>query len=342
MKITVLLGGDSDERDVSLATGVQMSAALRAAGHDVVAFDTARCRVLGRAEEDALLREGVPPTPAGARESDRIALGEVNRLFDHPDAGGADLFAIALHGGRGEDGTLQGVLEDEGLVYTGSDPEGCRLAMDKDASKTLMRAAGLPTPHWLTDVFDPEHLMTEVGLPIVIKAAHGGSSLRLELVRDREALEVALAEARAFDDRVVAEAYVSGREFTVGIVGDETLPVGEIIPEHELFDYECKYQPGMAREIFPAEVDEAAAARMSTLALEVHRVLGLRDYSRVDFMMDREGEIWCLEANNLPGMTGNSLLPRAARAAGIDFPALCDRIVRSAAARRNSLRAHGV
>jgi D-alanine-D-alanine ligase len=146
-------------------------------------------------------------------------------------------------------------------------------------------------------------------------------------------LESAIEESRGFDDLVLYERYVKGREFTVGILGDEALPVGEIIPEHELFDYECKYQPGLAQEIFPADIGSDLAARLQRLAAETHRALRLRDYSRVDFIVDDAGDAWCLEANTLPGMTANSLLPRAARAAGISFSALCDRIAKLAVQR---------
>lgn len=342
MRVTVLLGGASDERDVSLATGAQMASALREAGHDVCAFDTVRGRVLEPAEEDELRDRGVEPDPPSGPWRDLIASGHLSSLTEDPEAGRADVFALALHGGAGEDGTVQGVLESAGLAFTGSDRIGCLLAMDKDVSKRLMRDAGIDTPGWATDVFDADQLVRDVGLPMVVKAANGGSSLRLERAADRTELDAALAAARDFEDRVVAEAWVTGREFTVGIVAGEALPVGEIVPEHDFFDYACKYQPGLAQEIFPADVDAAAAHRMQELALEVHGILRLRDYSRVDFMMDAAGRIWCLEANNLPGMTANSLLPRAARAAGIEFPELCDRLVRLAVERRNPVLANGV
>ena len=342
MKITVLLGGASDERDVSLATGVQMAAALRERGHTVCAFDTVRGEVLSREEEASLRERGVDPDPPDGPWTDRLVSGGLAGLTGHPVAGGADIHVLAFHGGAGEDGTIQGLLDEAGLAYTGSDRIGCLLAMDKDVGKRLMRDAGIPTPAWQTDVFDADRLIADVGLPIVVKAANGGSSLRLELARTRDELVDALERARGIDDHVVAEAFVSGREFTVGIGGGEALPVGEIVPEHELFDYACKYQPGMAQEIFPADVDGESAERMRDLALHVHGILRLRDYSRVDFMMDQGGGSGCLEANNLPGMTGNSLLPRAAKAAGIEFPELCDRIVRLAARRRNPASQDGV
>ena len=160
--------------------------------------------------------------------------------------------------------------------------------------------------------------------------------MRLRLAHDMQELADAVEEANGYDDAVIFESFVRGREFTVGILGEEALPVGEIVPENEIFDYECKYQPGMAAEIFPAEIPDELARRLQELALRVHRTLRLEDFSRVDFLVDEKtGEVWCLEANNLPGMTANSLLPKAAKAAGIGFPELCDRIARLALERRS-------
>jgi len=331
VKVTVLTGGAADERDVALATGVQVAAALRTARHRVSTFDTAR-GPLSLDEEEALRGKGVEPCPPAERPRDRVVAEGVAAL-DIPELRGTDVFFLALHGGAGEDGTIQRILDDADFSYTGSDPDGCRVAMDKHASKTILRKTGVATPDWLVDVFEADAVERRLGLPVIVKAAHGGSSLRLELAHDREELEGALRRAASFDDVVLVEQYVPGREFTVAILGDEALPVGEIIPRAEIFDYESKYQPGGAREVFPAHVDGALAAQMQALALRVHESLGLRDYSRVDFMGDREGKLWCLEANNLPGLTAASLVPRAAAAAGMTFPELCDRLVRIAAGR---------
>jgi D-alanine-D-alanine ligase len=158
--------------------------------------------------------------------------------------------------------------------------------------------------------------------------------LRLLLAHDRAELEAAIEEAQSFHDVVLFEKYIPGRELTVGIVGEEALPVGEIVPAHEIFDYECKYQPGLAEEIFPADIPADIAATLQELALRVHRALRMRDFSRVDFILDAHGTPWCLEANSLPGMTANSLLPKAAQAAGISFPELCDRIAKLPGQRR--------
>jgi D-alanine-D-alanine ligase len=207
--------------------------------------------------------------------------------------------------------------------------------MDKDLTKRLLRDSGIPTADWLAGVHPPGQVIDRLGLPVVVKPASGGSSLRLTLARDADEVARAADEIAADGDLVLYERFVQGRELTVGILGDEPLPVGEIIPVHELFDYECKYQPGMAQEIFPADLPTPTAERLQDLALQAHRCLRLRDFSRVDFILDDSGTAWCLEANTLPGLTANSLLPKAARAAGIEFPQLCERIARLALKRRS-------
>jgi D-alanine-D-alanine ligase len=202
--------------------------------------------------------------------------------------------------------------------------------MDKEVSKRLMRAAGIPTPDWLAGPVPLDRVEAELGLPVIVKPPSGGSTLGLTLAHDRAELESAVVEATRYEERILFERYVKGRELTVGILGDEALPVGEVVPAHELFDYACKYQPGLAEEIFPARIAPETAARVRSLALEVHRVLFLRDFSRVDFILDEKGTPWCLEANALPGLTRFSLLPKAGEAAGIPFAELCDRIARLA------------
>jgi D-alanine-D-alanine ligase len=338
MKIAVLMGGTSDEREVSLSSGAQVAAALREAGHDVVAVDTTRGALSGE-EERELLHSGVNALPPTRQALDLLQTGDTTALTEAPRVKDADVFFLALHGGQGEDGTLQSLLEIAGLTYTGSAPTGCMLAMDKDLTKRLLRDAGIPTPDWIgvprgEELPTAEEAAARLGLPLIAKASRGGSSLRLRLAHDMQELADAVEEARTWDDDVLFEQFVPGREFTVGILGEEALPVGEIIPENEIFDYECKYQPGMAAEIFPADIPVELARRMQELALRTHRVLRLEDFSRVDFIVDDEGGVWCLEANNLPGMTANSLLPKAARAAGMSFPELCDRIARLAMEKR--------
>ncbi len=329
MRIAVLMGGTSEERDVSLASGCQVAAALREAGHEVSAVDTAG-GALSPGEEAKILDRGMDAAPPDALEADVTATGDAGAFTGIPQISEADLLFLTLHGGEGEDGTVQALLDLSGLPYVGSGMLGCALAMDKDVSKRLFRDARVPTPAWILGNPTAGEVEEELGIPVIVKPASGGSSVRLHLAHDFSELEAALEEAREVEGRAFCEAYVRGREFTVGIIGDETLPVGEIVPANELFDYESKYQPGMAEEIFPADVDHETATELQRLAFRVHKLLRLRDFSRVDFMVDDDGRPWCLEANTLPGMTSNSLLPKAGKAAGLSFPELCDRICRIA------------
>jgi len=333
MRIAVLMGGTSDERAVSLASGAQVARALREIGHEVVAVDTA-CGVLAPADEAALLQGGVRATPPSDKELRALDESDTVALTRQPALAEIDVFFIALHGGTGEDGTIQALLDVAGVAYTGSDRLGCSLAMDKEVSKRLFRDAGIPTPAWMTGRPSAREVAEKLGFPVIVKVASGGSSLRLILAHDMNELESAIEESRSWSDLVLYEQYHRGRELTVGVVGGRALPVGEIIPAHEIFDYECKYQPGLAEEIFPADLEEELAQRVQRLAVRAHDALRLRDYSRVDFVLDAEGVPWCLEANAAPGMTANSLLPKAARAAGMSFPQLCDQIAGLARTRK--------
>ncbi|HSH76239.1 MAG TPA: hypothetical protein VLA09_11190, partial [Longimicrobiales bacterium] len=269
MRIAVLMGGRSDEREVSLSSGVGIAGALRASGHEVLAVDTVR-GILSADEELALLEEGVgatPPSPDMLRGLDESGVVGLTR---DPELGGVDVYFVALHGGSGEDGTVQALLDIAGVVYTGSDRLGCSLAMDKEVSKRLFRQAGIPTPDWLTSPRGADEVEEALGLPVIVKAAGGGSSLRLVLAHDRDELESAIEASRGWGDLVLFERYHRGREVTVGVVGGEALPVGEIIPSNELFDYECKYQPGLAEEIFPADLPGDLARKVQGLATEAH------------------------------------------------------------------------
>ena len=332
LKIVVLMGGTSEEREVSLASGVQVARALASRGHEVHCVDTTR-GALSSSEVARLLEEGVGPEPPLPGSLDLLETGDTTALTRAPEFEDTDIIFPALHGGTGEDGTLQALLELAGIPFAGSDRLGCTLAMDKEVSKNLFRAAGIPTPDWIAGPASFEQVEAALGLPVIVKPPSGGSTLGLTLAHDPSEFAAAVDEALRYEDRVLFEVYVKGRELTVGVVGDEPLPVGEVIPEHLLFDYECKYQPGLAEEIFPADISSELSARLQELALKVHRCLFLRDFSRVDFILDERGRPWCLEANALPGLTAQSLLPRAAAAAGIDFPELCERIVRVARGR---------
>jgi len=332
LRIGVLMGGVSDERDVSLASGAQVARALREAGHDVVAVDLAQ-GVLSRAEEERLLASGVASVAPEAEALALLRKGDTSALTRTPELSDVDVYFLALHGGAGEDGTLQTFMEAAGIPYTGSGPVGCTLAMDKDISKRLLRDAGVPTPDWITGATPGADVVNRLGLPVIVKPASGGSTVGLTLVREVDEMAAATELASVGGDQPMYEKFIPGREFTVGILEDTALPVGEIISANEIFDYEAKYQRGLAQEIFPADLPAETAAHMQELALRAHRLLRMNHFSRVDFMLDEAGAPWCLEVNTLPGMTSTSLLPQAAEAAGIPFATLCDRIARLGLAR---------
>ena len=338
LKVAVLMGGTSGEREVSLASGSQVARALASRGHRVVAFDTTR-GVLAEPEIERLYVGGVRREPPPLESLDLLQTGDTTALTRAPEVADVDVIFPALHGGTGEDGTLQSLLDLVGIPYAGSGRLGCTLAMDKEVSKKLFRASGIPTPDWLTESASLDQVEAELGLPVIVKPPSGGSTLGLTLAHDRKELDAAVDESRRYQDRILFERYVPGREFTVGVMGGKALPVIEIIPAHELFDYECKYQPGLAQEICPADLPPEIAETMERLAERVFETLFLRDFARVDFLLDSADGVWCLEANALPGMTANSLVPKAAAAAGIPFPELCERIVRIALARVSASKA---
>lgn len=327
MRITVLLGGNSSERDVSLASGVRIVQALRSRGHQVTAFDPAVGELAER-EVAGLLSGAVkrePPTPEQLAAMRIIpTLGEERALRE------ADAVFLALHGGVGEDGTLQAVLDMAGITYTGSGHLASALAMDKDLTKRIVRASGVRTADWMMAPATAEEVESALGLPVVVKPSKQGSTVGLSVVKRREDLAAAIAEAYRHDDEVMIEAFIAGRELTVGILGNEALPVVEIIPKHEIYDYECKYTAGMAVEEVPAKLTKEQTVTVQQQALTAFRALKLGGCARLDFRMSADGYFYCLEANTLPGMTELSLIPQAAAAAGIDFPALCERIVRLA------------
>lgn len=330
MRIAVLTGGTSAERDVALASGLQVAQALRERRHEVSVVDLAAGFVPPE-HEAALLPGGVgrePPPPERLRELERGLLG--SGLGEIPAVRGADVLFLALHGGRGEDGTLQAVLDVLGVPYTGSGHLASALAMDKDLAKRVLRDTGIASPAWVMAPTTAAHVKHLVGFPCIVKPSKQGSSVGMTLVRRAPELPRAIAAAARYDDEVMVEAYVGGPEYTVGILGDAALPVVEIRPKHELFDYECKYTPGMAEEIAPAPIDAKLAATLQDAAQRAHRALKLGGYSRIDFRADAAGAIFFLEANTLPGLTANSLIPKAARAAGMGFPALCETICRLA------------
>lgn len=329
MRVTVLTGGATAERAVALASAAQVVAALRSRGHDVAVVDTVAGPLTGAAETAALSSAvDAPPDAAALDDRERRFLAET--LATLSEIRRVDVVFLCLHGGRGEGGVVQALLETIGVPYTGSGPLASALAMDKDLAKRVVRAAGVPVPAWLMTPAEPTEVGRYLGFPVIVKPSKQGSSVGLTLVEEPGGLDAALRLAAQYDDEVMLERYVSGRELTVGILADAALPVGEIIPRRGLFDYEAKYTPGASSEVFPAEIPPTVAAQVQDHALAAHRALKLGGYSRIDFRLGAAGDIFFLEANTLPGVTGASLLPQAARAADISFPDLCERICRLA------------
>jgi len=330
MRVTVLTGGTSSERDVALASAVQVIAALRSRGHEVAVVDTAR-GYIPPSDETALLSGLVGAEPPSIDQLHALERGLLlSGLANLAVVQDADVLFLALHGGRGEDGTIQTLLEMVGVPYTGSGRLGSAMAMDKDISKRLFRAAGVQTADWVMAPASRSQVDRDFGWPVVVKPSNQGSTIGLTVVKAGKDYEAAVILAQRYDDEVMIERFVPGRELTVGVLEGRALPVGEIIPRHEIFDYECKYTPGMSQEIFPADLSKAISAECGRLSLLAHEALKLGGYSRVDFRLTPDGELFCLEVNTLPGMTATSLMPQAARAVGIEFPELCERICRAA------------
>ncbi|SEG87246.1 D-alanine--D-alanine ligase [Thermomonospora echinospora] len=325
MRIAVLFGGASSERDVSIASAAQVFTALRDRGHEVLAIDTAT-GVLGPGEVAAFVSATVAYDPPGLADIPAAEL-TARLTAEGGELREVDVVFLALHGGSGEDGTLQALLDSAGLPYTGSGVLGSAVAMDKDVSKKLFRCAGVPTPDWIMAPATVAEVAGRLGFPAIVKPNTQGSTIGLTVVKAPEQLPAALAAAAAWDREVMIERFVPGREFVVGVLDGRALAVGEIVPQlGEIFDYQSKYQVGGAVETFPADLPAAATAELQRLAVDAHRALKLGSYSRIDFRMDETGALWCLEANTLPGMTATSLMPQSAAAAGIGFADLCERL----------------
>lgn len=336
MNIVVLAGGYSPEREVSLLSGSLIANALIENKHRVLLLDVyegiptlpSDPRTLFTEEKLKVhpISETVPDLKAlreRCRNGDALIGKNVLKLCAL-----ADKVFLALHGAMGENGQLQATLDSYGISYTGSGYAGSLLAMDKDLAKRLLRDAGVPTPDWVYfDVHTERARVREIGLPCVIKPCDCGSSVGVSIVETEKELQAALDEAAKWGSRVLAERKITGRELTVGILDGETLPVVEIIPREGFYDYRNKYQ-GTTEEICPADLAPEIAARASSYAKIGFSALRLGGYARFDFLLDATGEVWCLEANTLPGMTPASLLPTAAKAAGISYNELCERIVR--------------
>ena len=320
MKVIVLMGGTSAERAVSLTTGTGISAALRRLGHEVIALDSATGRALP------------PGNEASAASLEIESLPSTSALVQTPAISQAEVVFVALHGGAGENGTLQAVLDLAHVPYTGSGMLASALAMDKAMSKRFFEHAGIPTPTWLQlpsdgSPPDPADLEPLGGTPVVVKPNDQGSTVGLTVVTEPEQLTQAFEQAARHSQSVLIERYIPGRELTVSVLGREALPIVEIFPEHGLYDYACKYTSGMSRYECPAALDPDLAARIRDLGLRAFETLGCRGAARVDFRLDPENHPYCLEVNTVPGMTPTSLVPMAAKAAGISYDELVARML---------------
>jgi len=300
LKVAVVMGGPSAEREVSIESGTCVMRALTTLGHEARSLDF------------------------DARFVDAIREIQPDVVFN------------ALHGRGGEDGMIQGVLEWLGIPYTGSGVTACAVAMDKHLTKKLLAAEGLPTPAW--DTFDLTGgtlplLPGSLNLPLVAKPRSSGSSAGVVIVKTHENWTKAMIEAAERTPEILAEEFVPGREFSCGVLGEEALPVVEIVANDEFYSYDAKYKPGGSRHLIPAPIDHDLTSRLQTLALSVHRLVGLRDYSRTDFIVTDHGRPTILEVNALPGLTNQSLLPDEAQHSGISYEALIDRLIHAAYAR---------
>lgn len=341
MKIIVLLGGDSAEREVSQVSGRAVAAALLRAGHEVQAVDTAGGRVV---EVEGTPSIGqAPPPDALAPVNDKIHT--VQRIGKQ-DFGEVDVVFVALHGTGGEDGTVQALLEMIGVPYTGSGVMASSVAMDKEISKRLFRDLGVPTPPGFvaaaTESLPSLQGQVEAicGWPAVVKPNAQGSSVGVHIVEDAGGLVAAVRDAAQYDDRLVFETFIPGRELTVAVVKGRALPVVEIAPKLGFYDYRSKYTPGNTEYHVPADVPAAVATAMQHHAEVAFTGLRCRDFARVDFRLSPDNKAYCLEVNTIPGMTPTSLVPKAAAAEGVDFDTLVDRIVRLAVA-RGAVRSSG-
>lgn len=335
MKIVVLAGGLSPERNVSLSSGTMIAEALRTLGHRAALVDM----FFGLEDYDGTLEEffDAPISQAGKKVDRRAPdLEEIKaaRKWKSPSAFGqgvlelcqlADIVFIAMHGTCGEDGRVQATFDLLGIPYTGAGYLSSGVAMDKDMTKRLIMGLGVDTPTWIRVDYtekDIDRLTSTTPVPCVVKPVDSGSSIGVAIAKDKKELHAALLDGLKLGGRCVLEQYVAGREIQVALLGDRALPSIEIIPKEGFYDYENKYQPGAAEEICPSPIPPEWEKKVGDSALKVFRALGLSVYSRADFIVDENGIPWFLEINTLPGMTPTSLVPQEAAAVGISYPEL--------------------
>ncbi len=334
MKIVVLCGGLSNERDVSITSGSCVARSLRERGHSVVLLDmflgyggdcSDPTKLFDEQQQDLRYSVG-EETPDIAS---LIASGDGSRLGKNVISicRAADIVFLALHGEDGEDGKIQATLDMYGVKYTGSGYLGSALAMNKELSKTLFNAAGIPTAPAIT-LRKGEGIQASPWIPCVVKPCSGGSSVGTSIVRTQEEFSAALDFAFKYEDDVLVEKYIKGRELTVGVMDGKAMPSIEIVLKNGWYDYKNKYQAGFAEEICPAPISAEDEERLGRLAERVSKALMVDVYCRADFIMDDDdGEIYCLEANTLPGMTPTSLVPQMAAEQGMSYGELCEKII---------------
>ena len=345
MKVVVLAGGISTERDVSLSSGTMIYRALKKRGHQAILLDV----YLGyewvpSAEGETIDsifdrdKDWAETLGSIAEENPDIELikamrpdGEKNFFGPNVIAicQAADVVFMALHGENGENGKIQACFDLMGITYTGTDYVSSALSMDKGLSKELFAYHGIPTPAGIRLKKGQKQEKT-VPFPCIVKACCGGSSVGVSIAFKAEEYEKALQEAFLYDDEVIVEQYIEGREFSVGVMDGRALPIIEIAPLQGFYDYKNKYQPGSTIETCPAQLSEEKTKEIQDYAEQAFRALRLKNYARMDFMMNKAGEVFCLEANTLPGMTPTSLLPQEAAAEGVSFEELCERIMSTA------------
>lgn len=338
MNIIVLAGGLSTERDVSFSTGEDVCKALRERGHQAAMLDVF-FGYEGDVSEDFFVRNDAIRSDDKKIKSIDPDLDQIKQMRGDSEDGffgpnvlalcrKADIVYMALHGADGENGKVQAAFDLLGIRYTGSGCVGSAVAMDKGLSKKIFLEAGIPTPKgFFVRKGQSGDLPEDMAYPIVVKPCCGGSSVGVSMVQSAEEYEAALQTAFRYEDEVVVEECIKGREFSAGVLGGESLPIIEIIPKAGFYDYETKYQPGMAMDVCPAELSEEKTKEMQNFAKRVYDELKLEVYGRIDFLMDADGNLFCLEANTLPGMTPTSLLPQEAAAIGMDYGTLCEKII---------------
>lgn len=344
MKIVVLAGGLSTERDVSFKTGEMVTKALRENGHQVILLDVFMgysdkeedlTGIFDRAEAVSVKVAAIPET-APDLEKVKAQRKDQSDNFFGPNVielcRMADIVFMALHGENGENGKIQAAFDLFGIRYTGTGYLGSALAMNKGMAKQLFLENGIPTPRGTSLKRGEDAAKIEtcgIHFPCVVKPCSGGSSIGVSIVHDKAEYEQALKEAFRWENELVIEEYVKGREFSVGVIDFQALPIIEIAPVEGFYDYKNKYKAGSTVETCPAELSEQITKEMQGYAEKVAEVLGLNTYSRTDFLLDEEGRIFCLEANTLPGMTPTSLMPQEAKVTGVDFNQLCEKLIES-------------